>query len=253
MMKHTNPHSIYSDLADAAMARFSGETVLDCAIGQHCVAIESQAGTGLAFNTEDAWQLTADAGGAKAVEMCFRGVSLDALIPQYPHGDPLAAVISLAAINSVLNDNSSHQKGDFVWSDILASRRLAMVGCFTPLLSVVYKSVQELIIFELEDLPDMHRPEEAPRLMPTCDAVIITAATFSNQTFHDYLPHISPGASVYIIGPTTPLADFLCNRFHLGGSLVVDTPLVLKKIRDDATYKSIQPWLQKVICPRKIP
>lgn len=218
---------------------------MDCAIGQKYTAIHSRYGTGLAFTSDEAWR-EAERQGPKELENALRGGSMAETVARYADTDPLRSALGLAAINSF----HSH-KGEpdpLTWfQNLKGKKRLGMVGYFCPIMDRLALTGIEPVIFELRPLPGTHRPEEAERLMPTCDVVLITGAAFANKSVDHYLPHIAPDAEAFIFGHSTPLADFLLERFTLGSAVVINKDAVFTAIRDGLGLRSFKEHIRKVI------
>lgn len=243
--------SIYSQLQSYALNYAKNSIISGCAIGENCLAVESGPGCGMAFVERDFWRIMPSQGEIRALENKVCGMRLDELIAMYEDNNTVFSGLAFAAINSAFSAGAQHT-GEFdLPAALVGRRRMGMVGCFHPLMPHVRKSGIELVLFELQKMPGTHSPEEAPDLLPGCDILVITASTFVNRTFHLYLPHISPEAEVYIMGPSTPLSADLAERFNLAGSLVSpeNRDKVFDNVRRGYSYRALSPWLRKVIVP----
>lgn len=244
------PEAIYEKLISSALGHAGAGTILDCAIGSNCLGIHTEQGTGLAFVTGEAWQL-ASAGSVSRIEESCRGRALSDVIPRYAENDPLAVNIALAAINSLhIYKGAPDTRNWFEW--LRGKKRLGMVGYFCPIMERVALAGVEPVIFELRPIPGTHTPDEAPALMPGCDAVLITGAAFANKSVHQYLPHISPDADAFIFGHSTPLCDCLLERFTLGSTRVLDKDRAFAVIRAGGGIRDMKEHTLKIIC-EKIP
>ena len=228
---------IYSEIASEALKKVSGK-VKDIAGGSKIVAVETDAGVGLAFVT-----------GPLVDPAKYIGANVADMVNDYATGDLTTTAYCLAALNSFLvhrgkPDNKS-------WPERLNhAKKLAMVGAFGPVIEELQNTGIEVVVFELKDMPGAHKPSEAAALMPGCDAVLMTGATFSNRTAHTYFPHITPEADAHISGPSTPMTDALLKRFTLGSSIVTNKEEVFKAVRDGKCINCISKYLEKVIIPR---
>ena len=125
---------------------------------------------------------------------------------------------------------------DFV--DLKGAGRIAMVGAFIPFLKV-FKAIPNIDLAVIEQKKETLKPdemrfysptEEAPRVLPGCDTVIITGASISNGTIDDLLSWTRPGARVIVTGPTAsilPDALFERNASVVSGVQVTDPDLAL--------------------------
>ena len=241
------PDSLYERLITAVGDCVGKEEViLDCAIGPSTLGVHTAYGTGLAYVTPDAWQAVSEH-GARAVEERVRGQSLLRVIGDYGGSDPLKVNIGLAAINSLLIGKGEEADSPSWYQWLKSKKRLGMVGYFCPIMDRVALTGVEPVIFELRDIPGTHRPEEAADLLPGCDGVLITGATFANKSVHRYLPHISPDAAAFIFGHSTPLADFLLGSFTLGSSRVTDKDKLFAGIRQGQGIRDVKDCIRKVI------
>ncbi|HEX9012638.1 MAG TPA: DUF364 domain-containing protein, partial [Anaerolineaceae bacterium] len=100
----------------------------------------------------------------------------------------------------------------------------------------------ELWVLELRpregDLPS----EEAPRILPRADAVIITAMTLMNGTFDGLIGLCRHGARVLLVGPSTPLSPLL---FDFGvtalcGAEVVEVETALRGVSEGANFHQLR-------------
>ena len=235
--------NIYNELLDCAFNYANNSIIKNCAIGENCLAVQSDLGCGLAFVERGFWGIMPSGRELRATERQLRGLRLKDLLPSYLGNDQLYSAAAFAAINSIFT-NPSHPGGEFpLAGELKKHRRLGMVGCFHPLMPFVRGSGIELVLFELQKMDGAHTPGEAPELFPSCDLLIISGSTFVNRSIHCYLPHISPEADVYIVGPSTPLAPDLAGRFNLAGSLVENgqEEQVFEKIRQGYSYRKLSP------------
>lgn len=224
--------------------------VIDCVIGPRYAAVRMDCGTGLAFMTEAAWA-RAETRGVTVVEKSLTGMGAQDAVSLYTEKDALSVVLGLAAVNALLIHKGTEALED--WGTLLAGKkRLGMVGYFRFLMERIRQSGVETIVFELQELPGTHRPEEAPDLLPGCDIVLVTGASFANKSVHTYLPHVAPQAEVCIVGPSTPLADTLLARFSLGSSMAADIDRVFAAIRQGHGMQGMKHCLRKVGRRRRV-
>ena len=243
--------SVFTRLIESVHDYVLSDIIIDCVIGRKYVGIHSKYGTGLAFTSDEAWR-EAERLGPERMESAFRGTSLSEAVAGYADVDPLRSALGLAAINSFHS-----QKGEpdpLTWfQNLRGKKRLGMVGYFYPIMDRLALTGIEPVIFELRPLPGTHRPEEAEQLMPTCDVVLITGASFANKSVDHYIPFIAPDAEAFIFGHSTPLADFLLERFTLGSAAVLDKDAVFTAIRSGLGLRGFKEHIRKVIQWKKAP
>jgi hypothetical protein len=130
--------------------------------------------------------------------------------------------IGLAAINALLPRKPE------LWVDLnaedyliqnCAGKNVAIIGHF-PFINRLKPHVKNLWVLELNprdgDLP----AQAAPEFVPQADFVAITGTTLINKTFDGLIPLCRPGATVVMLGPSTPLSPIL---FDFGISIVSST------------------------------
>jgi len=127
--------------------------------------------------------------------------------------------------------------------DVKRAGKIAMIGAFIPFLKVL-KAVPNIDLAVIEQKKEtlkademrFYSPaEEAPRILPGCDTVIVTGAAISNGTIDDLLSRTRPGAQVIIAGPTAsilPDALFARNASLVSGVRVIDIDLALDLIAE---------------------
>jgi uncharacterized protein len=101
--------------------------------------------------------------------------------------------------------------------DMGTIRKAAMVGAISPILrKLKEKGGIEIHVIERKkeslhgDVALYAPPEDAPRIIPLCDTVIITGASIANGTIDGLLSYTQPAARVIVVGPT---ASFLPDAF----------------------------------------
>jgi uncharacterized protein len=175
---------------------------------------------------------------------------------QFGSGDPVKAMIGLAAINAVCQhvmreidftvDSATDSLGLL---SVSAGDRVGMVGLFSPLVQTIKKTGAKLVVIEknerlIERFPHLPVTLDVTELS-RCNKILCTGATLLNSTLDDILAHCSPGAFISIIGPTAgyfPDPLFARGVDVVGGRVVKDGALLLqllaeKKRWGDATQK----------------
>lgn len=210
------------DLA-AAVAPHADVPVRALAVGSHYAVVSSR-GTGLAATgrppSDDS------AAGLQA----HVGQPADRLLVLLGSNDPLDRSIGLAAVNSLVQvpvDVLARPDGRSLMLELGRGRRVALVGRFrfAPALADVAAS---LAILELEPRDGEHPASAAPSVLAGADVVGVTATTLVNGTFAGLVAHVAPGATVVMLGPSTPLHTVLFDhRVDVLAGLVVDDEAAL--------------------------
>lgn len=239
-------HNIYSEIFNEAKPFATDAKIIDVAIGSKVMAVQTHAGIGVAYNTGKFFDDSTEEEIRDFESKICRMTEKD-LVDWYIEDEPLMASLALAAMNSFLLYKG---KPDILeWTEkFKGKKKLAMVGNFHPIVKSLQDAGMEVIIFELDGTPGTHKPDEASKLMPSCDAVLITGSTLANKTLHTYLPYISPDADAYISGPSTPIADVLLKRFSLAPSRSINDAGVKEVARANKCINCMSKHLEKLVC-----
>ena len=207
--------------------------------------------------------------GAHWTVVCSRYCGLGAtLIGNHPHGhmqvrdvgslhkksarelaeyadstDILEASIGVAAINSLLYVDESLAV-EINASEVLASRgcgkNVALIGHF-PFIPQLRQAVKQLWVIEQRPAEDEYPAEAASQLLPQAEVVAITGSALINHTLDSLLDLVQPGATVMILGPSTPLSPLLFDygATILSGTHVVDEAAVLRTVGQGAVFRQV--------------
>lgn len=132
------------------------------------------------------------------------------------------ATIGLATINALLPGNLTHTRvlnGHDYLLENGQGKNIAMIGHF-PFIDLLRPVTKNLWTLELNPKPGDIPAELAPDYLPRADIVAITATTIINKTFDDLISYCRPGATVIMLGPSTPLSPVL---FDLGVNVISGT------------------------------
>ena len=156
---------------------------------------------------------------------------------------PLEASLGLAALNAALPrepERLREQHGlDFLKARV-QGRNLTLVGHF-PFARELQALARRCWIVEQEpqagDLP----AAAADRVIPDSEVVVITGSAFANRTLEGLLA-LARGKEVVVLGPSSPLSPVLFDYgvFAIGGTLVEDVDLVVRQVREGATYRQLR-------------
>lgn len=158
--------------------------------------------------------------------------------------DLLEASIGLATINSMLEVDESLAV-EINASEVLASRgrgkNVALVGHF-PFIPQLRQAAGKLWVFEQNPAEDEYPPEAVEQLFPQADVVAITGSTLVNRTLDTLLAFVRPGATVMILGPSTPLSPLLFDygATIISGTRVIDEAAVLRTVGQGAVFRQVQ-------------
>ena len=152
----------------------------------------------------------------------------------------LEASIGMGAINSLIDIDESRCVEANAYEILLEKGRgknVGVVGHF-PFIPMLRESAKNLWVIEKRPLEGDLPEDVAEEILPQCDVVGITGATFVNHTLEDLLDQCK-GSFVALIGPTTPLTSVLFDYGIdvISGSKVVDPQKVIHFISQGATFK----------------
>jgi uncharacterized protein (DUF4213/DUF364 family) len=153
------------------------------------------------------------------------------------------ASIGMAAINSLLEVDES-QAVELNAADVLAERgrgkNVALIGHF-PFVSQLRQSVGQLWVIEKRPIEGDYPDYAALELLPRADVVAITGTAIINHTIDNLLGLCSPGATIMVLGPSTPLSPVLFDYGVdiLSGTRVVDETAVLRTVGQGASFRQV--------------
>ena len=155
---------------------------------------------------------------------------------EFGQGDPIKAMVSLAAINAICQHvmRETHYAVDSATDSlgllsISSGDTVGMVGLFNPLIKAIKKAGAGMVILEKNELliqkyPDLPITLDATSLK-TCNKILCTSTTILNNSLDEILAHCSTEAFVSIIGPTAgyfPDPLFARGVDVVGGRVVKD-------------------------------
>lgn len=231
-------------LLDDLLASLPDGEVLHVSIGLHWTAVvvraDGQERCGLASTLTTSTEHFGEATIALAGQLHTRP-ALE--LAQLVGGDhPTLASVGTAAINALLPppDHWESLNAEDVIAARGAGKTVAMIGSF-PFVPRLRPRVGELLVLEQNPGPDELPASDAPEVLPRADVVAITGMTFVNHTLEDLLALCAPGATVLVMGATTPLSPVLFDHGVdiLSGSLVTEIEPVLHAVQQGATFRQI--------------
>lgn len=119
-----------------------------------------------------------------------------------------ASVLSAASCGQDIPDDN--KDGMPFGIQVKPEDTVGMVGMIGPVARQLSNMVKELIIFDegisLRGGDSMIHPmEEQPKLMPTCDVVIISGTTTINNSIDPLLDMCGKAREIIMVGPSTPM------------------------------------------------
>lgn len=158
--------------------------------------------------------------------------------------EKMEASIGVAAINSLLEVDESLSV-EINASEVLASqgrgKNIALVGHF-PFIPQLRQVAGQLWVIEQHPGEDEYPAQAAPELIPQADLVAITSSALINHTLDWLLSLCPPGATVMLLGPSTPLSNVLFDHgvTIMSGARVVDEETVLRAVGQGASFRQVE-------------
>ncbi len=195
-------------------------------------------------------------------EVCCAAIESSRPLAGQTVGDVLRLLVSgrtteravgLACANAVFNrPGRGEREGDVLeLLDLRPEDRVGMVGCFWPMLDALRARVRDLLVFERgEGTEDFILPaEEAPRLLPGCQAALITSSSIVNDTLVGLLDACRGLREVVLLGASTPLAPAAFRDTpvtYLCGVQVTDAGSVLRTVSEGGGMRHFKGLVRKV-------
>ncbi len=129
---------------------------------------------------------------------------------------PAGRVIMQATLNAALNLYDFEYDQVDVGSAIVASgyRTMVMIGCFYPLVKPIRDAGIELKIFDpAADQTLVRPPEELAEAISSCQLLMITATSITNNTFVPLMELVSKGTEVWLTGPSAPFSRLMFSEY----------------------------------------
>ena len=213
---------ILDDLADLALPR-ADVPVEGIAVGVHYTAVRSR-WVGLAAT--GGCSRPADDALAAWLER-LRGLPARDLLALLRSDQPVERSIGLATLNSLVGtppDAIAVPDGHSLLYAHACGRRVALIGRFRFAAGLAGVA-RDVTVLEL-DPADGERPaSDAPAVLATAEVVAVTGTTLLNGTFDGLVPLFAPGATVIVLGPSTPVSPVLFDhRVDIVAGLAVDDP-----------------------------
>lgn len=159
--------------------------------------------------------------------------------------DLTAAAVGLATVNALHQPDERLLRSDDAadWlSAQSAGRAIAIFGRFPFIDAEVRVRARHVWVFEQEPQADELDSSAMQSVLPQADMVAITGSSIINHTLDGILAHAHPGATVVLLGPSTPLSEKLleCGISALFGVRVVDVQQVIESVTAGAGFQKMK-------------
>jgi uncharacterized protein len=205
------------------------------AVGMHYTAVTSR-WAGLAATDRCATELSGPlgAGVARLQQMTAREV-----LALLGSGHALGRTIRLATLNSLIeppSDAVSVPDGQSLVFAHARGRRVVLIGRFR-FATALAEVAKVVTVLEFEPRAGESPASEAHDVLAQAEVVAVTGTTLVNGTFDDLVPSFPLGATVIMLGPSTPLSPVLFDHRVdiLAGMAVVDPGRLLRAVSQGAS------------------
>ena len=166
-------------------------------------------------------------------------------LAEYARSDnPMEAGIGVAAINSLLHVDE-RQAAEINAADVLINkgrgREVALVGHF-PFIPRLRDAAAQLWVIERCPTEGEYPAAAAADLIPRADVIALTGSALINHTLDGLLLLCRPGATVMVLGPSTPLSPVLFDHGAtiISGARVTDEDMALRTVGQGASFQQVQ-------------
>lgn len=173
--------------------------------------------------------------------------------------NPLEKSIGLAAINASSRPEGGLNGDISKVLSISLEDNVGMVGFFGPLVSPIRSKAQSLSVFErnpslLENNAFIFPEQEAYKVLPECDVVLLTATTLLTGSFDGLASCLTKAREVVLLGPSCPLFPEVFSKTPvtlLSGILVHDQEGLKTRVREAGGTPTFSHSTLKVNVPTK--
>jgi len=166
-------------------------------------------------------------------------------LAEYARSDnPVEAGIGVATINSLLQVDE-RQALEINAAEVLIKHgrglHVALVGHF-PFIPRLRDAAVQLWVIEKHPAEGEYPAAAAADLIPRAEVVALTGSALINHTLDGLLSLCRPGATVIVLGPSTPLSPVMFDHGAtiISGARVVDEEMVLRTAGQGATFQQVQ-------------
>ena len=235
-------------LIDELLEELPGGEVRAARIGLHWTAVVAETESDLRCGLASTLPSPHDHPGGTDLPEAGRLEGMDARaiagwLRADPKKDPIRRSLGAAALNALLPPRPEEWV-DRNASEVIAERgegkRVVLIGGF-PFVPGLRKRVGELIVLDQRPREGVLPADRAEEFLPGADVAAITGMTLLNGTLESLLAMTNPGATILLLGPSTPLAPALYryNVDLLSGSVVTDREAVFRVLGEGGTFRQI--------------
>lgn len=151
--------------------------------------------------------------------------------------------LGMAALNALLPehpDSWDDGNAEEVIAELGAGMTVVLVGRF-PFVPRLEPRVGELLVLDRRDREGTLPEEAAPDVVPRADILAITGQAVANGTLDGLLRLRRKGATVLLLGPTTPLSTVMFEHGIdcLSGAIVEAIDPVLRALSQGASFRQL--------------
>ena len=243
--------SILEELIEIVEPQAGSRTVADVRIGLGYTAVLLDSGAcGLAYSFRSEAGVTCSL-LQEAGTLVGRPAS--ELIRWLLKPNVLQSAVGLATVNALVEPPGSHLvHGDLAEIlDVQPDWTVGMVGYFGPVIAKLRERVARVLVFErrVTEEPDVYPDWAAFELLPTCQAVVISATTLINHTFDLLVQAASSARVIAVLGPSAPLVSEPFRRrnvTHVSGVVVRDAGRVLEIVSQAGGTRNFKDAVERV-------
>ncbi|MBN1200508.1 MAG: DUF364 domain-containing protein [Anaerolineae bacterium] len=232
-------------LLDDLQAVLTDRAVLDVRIGLHWTAVVVDGDSGRRCGLASTLVKTHEHTGKPDVPQAGALHTLSGLeLARLAASDqPTLASVGVAAINALvptLPEAWVDVNAEEVIATHGAGKTVALIGSF-PFIPRLRARVGNLIVLERNPQSGELPAGAAPDVLPGADVVAITGTTLINHTLEGLLKLCAPGATVLVLGPSTPLSPVLFEHSVdlLSGAVVTAVEPVLQAVCQGAHFPQV--------------
>jgi uncharacterized protein (DUF4213/DUF364 family) len=172
--------------------------------------------------------------------------------------DATEAAVALATLNA-LNQPAEYRLTTADAANWLAvqcsGHNLAIFGRFPFIDGELRPVARQVWVFEQQPRPDEFDSRVIPDLVPQADIIAITGSSVINHSIDTILPHVKPGSTVVLLGPSTPLSERL---FEAGidamfGVRVANVQQVVESVVAGAGFQKMRGLERVALFKRGVP
>ncbi len=168
----------------------------------------------------------------------------DAVTRRLLSQDLTEAAVALATLNALNQPAEYRLRTDDAANWLAAEcagRNLAIFGRFPFIDSELRPAARQVWVFEQKPRADEFDSAAIPALVPQADVVAITGSSVINHTIDAILPHVRPGSTVVLLGPSTPLSEklFGARIDAMFGVRVVNVQQVIESVLAGAGFRKM--------------